>query len=70
MKEGDLVLLRAYGGDEIVRVVVAVRPGVLHVTTREEYDAARREGRDPVCVGFPVEDALERVGAVSDGQAA
>ena len=70
MKEGDIVRLMAAGGEEIVRVVVGVRPGVLLVTTAEEYAQARRDRREPACVGFPVEYAVERLGAVDGAEAA
>ena len=66
MKEGDLVRLMAAGDKEIERVVVEIRPGVLLVATIEEYRQAQEEGREPSCVGFPVEFALETVGGVDD----
>lgn len=55
MQSGDKVQLRAYGGSEITRRVVAVSGNTLLVCLEEEYRRAKKEGREPVCVGFPKE---------------
>ena len=58
MREGDLVRVKAYGGEEFVRRLVEVRGDVFLICRDEEYEAARREGREPVCVGFRKEDIV------------
>jgi hypothetical protein len=37
----------------IKRKVVSVENGVFSVCKAEEFEAAVREKRDPVCIGFP-----------------
>jgi hypothetical protein len=58
MREGDLVRVKAYGGQELVRRLVAVRGNVYLICRDEEYEAAQRQGRQPVCVGFNKEDII------------
>ena len=58
MREGDLVRVKAYGGEQVTRRLVAVRGDVLLICRDEEYEAAQREGRQPVCVGFHKEDVI------------
>lgn len=59
MKPGDWVKVNAYGGKELLRRVVEVkiigRKKVVCVTTDEEWQASQKEGREPVCVGFPLD---------------
>ena len=59
LKPGDLVVVRVYGGRLVGgrRVVEAHPRGVL-VCSEQEWSRAKREGRDPSAVGFPVEDVL------------
>jgi len=59
MREGDLVRVKAYGGQELMRRLVEVRGDILLICRDEEYEAAQREGRQPVCVGFRKEDIIE-----------
>ncbi|MBF7081866.1 hypothetical protein IT084_02610 [Desulfallas sp. Bu1-1] len=63
MKPGDLVRINAYGGKELLRRVVAVttlaRRKIVCVCTEEEWQTAQEEGREPMCVGFPLEDVRE-----------
>ena len=58
MRDGDSVRVRGYGGRELMRRLVAVRGGVFLICRDEEYEAAQREGRRPVCVGFHKEDVI------------
>jgi len=58
MREGDLVRVRAYGGEQVMRRLVAVRGDILLICRDEEYEAAQREGRQPLCVGFHKEDII------------
>jgi len=63
MRQGDLVRLRGYEGQELVRRLVAVNGDILLICREEEYQAAQREERDPVCVGFRREDLISHQGA-------
>lgn len=58
MKEGQLVKLRGYGGEELVRRVVRLKKDVVVVCRPEEYESAQLEGREPLSVGFRVKDVL------------
>ena len=58
MEHGDMVKLSAYEG-MIERKVVEVRGDVVLVCREPEYHAARRGGRAPVVVGFPLDDVIE-----------
>jgi hypothetical protein len=51
----DKVSLVQYGDKRIVRTLVAVENGYLFVCKEEEWEAARREGREPMCIGFRAE---------------
>ena len=51
-KPGDVVRLRAYGGEEIQRRVVEVTKDVILVCREDEYRRAQRQGRQPLSVGF------------------
>lgn len=53
------VRLRAYGGEIIERVLLAVERGTVVVCRKEEYEAAERERREPVVIGFPLSDVVE-----------
>ena len=46
------VNLLAYGDEVILRTVVSVENGVYFVCKREEFEAAKREAREPRCIGF------------------
>jgi len=59
IQRGDMVRVKAYGGKVIARRVVEVRERSVAVTTKEEYDAAAKEQREPICIGFPLSDILE-----------
>ena len=61
MSQGDLVKLRAYGEEEIIRRIVLEEDSTVYVCMEEEYQAAINEGREPVCVGFPMESIIERM---------
>lgn len=59
MNEGQLVTLLADGNEVIQRQLVSVENGVLFVCKPEEFEAAKKEGREPVCIGFRREYVLE-----------
>ena len=56
MKQGDLVKVVAFGGEELTRRVVAEGNGVIYVCSEQEYHAALTQGREPLCVGFQQDD--------------
>jgi hypothetical protein len=58
MTVGANVSVEAYGGEILNRVLVAVENSVLYVCKRDEFEAAMRDHRDPVCIGFHVEDLV------------
>jgi hypothetical protein len=57
--KGDQIKLWAFGGKQIVRRFVEERGGSVLICSQEEYDLALREGREPLCIGFPSEDVIE-----------
>lgn len=60
---GELVRVRAFGGKELIRRLVAVRQGIALVCNDEEYQAARKDNREPTCIGFRVGDVLGKADA-------
>ena len=61
MQSGDLVRVRTYGGREIVRRLATVRGATALICNDEEYKAATKEQREPICIGFPLADVVEVV---------
>ncbi|MCH7654360.1 MAG: hypothetical protein IIC95_00020 [Chloroflexi bacterium] len=61
MQTGDQVALRAYGGETLVRRVVAVGERTVLVCSEEEYLQAKAEMREPVSVGFPMTEVIDVV---------
>jgi hypothetical protein len=52
MTEGEKVAVIADKDEVLNRVLVSVENGVLFVCKLEEFEAAKREGREPACIGF------------------
>ena len=59
MTTGELLTLRADRGEVINRVLVSVENGVCFVCKPEEFEAAKREQREPICIGFRPEYIVE-----------
>lgn len=59
MQKGDLIRVRAFGGKELIRRLIEVKDSVVLICKEEEYLAAQKEGREPTCVGFHIEDVIE-----------
>ena len=59
MVRGDVIKLRAYGGEILIRRVVAIEDGIVFVSKEEEFEAANKESREPVAVGFHIGDVLK-----------
>ena len=62
MEPGDRIELAAYGGEQIIRRVVAVRSATVEVCAENDYEASRRGDKRKV-VGFPIVDVLKVEGA-------
>ncbi len=56
--KGGLIKLRAFGGKQIVRRFVGKRRETVLICSDQEYKSALRDRRDPLCVGFPLEDVV------------
>lgn len=55
-----MVRLRAYGGEVILREVVAEDESTIYVTRPEEVTKSAALGRAPRVVGFPIADIVSR----------
>ena len=60
VQSGGSVRLKTYGGKVVSRRVVDVRERSVIVTTKEEFEAAAKEKREPICIGFPLSDVVKR----------
>jgi hypothetical protein len=58
MKPGQMIKLRAYGNEVITRQLVRLDKETVVVCRSEEYEAALREKREPVSVGFNIRDVV------------
>jgi hypothetical protein len=58
MKIGQMIILRAYGGEELNRRVVHLYKDIVVVCRSEEYERANKENREPVGVGFHIRDVI------------
>jgi hypothetical protein len=58
MKPGQMIKLRAYGNEVITRQLVRLNDETVVVCRPEEYEAALREKREPVSVGFHIRDVV------------
>jgi hypothetical protein len=56
MEKGDLVTVRAFGGELLQRRVVKELTNVALVCSEKEYREAADEGREPDAIGFAKED--------------
>jgi len=61
MNRGDLVKLRAYGGEETIHRVVAEEGNTVYVPKGEEYQRGGAEAREPTSVGFPANGIIEKI---------
>jgi hypothetical protein len=57
-------MVRVYGGGLVRRQVVEVHARGVLCCRSEEYALAKQEGREPLAVGFPVEDVIPEAGGV------
>ena len=59
MTQNARVTVIQYGGVFAEKILVEDRGEVLIVTTEEEWEASKREGRPPISVGFRREYLVE-----------
>jgi len=60
MEKGEIIKLKAFGGEELTRRVVAEEGDTIYVCKESEFQAAIAEGREPISVGFPVETIISK----------
>ncbi len=58
---GTLVKIRAYGNTVLTRRCAGVQGDTVRICNEAEYEAALREQREPVCIGFPIADVVNVV---------
>ena len=59
-QRGQIVKVKAYGGEMLERRVVADLGRTVVICNEEEYQTANRGGRQPEGVGFPRADILQQ----------
>ena len=59
MEAGNIVRLRAYGGEVLERVVAGFKGKTVLICTEAEYERAKKEAREPEAIGWPADDVLE-----------
>lgn len=52
MKHGDLVRAQMFSGNKETRRVVENQGDTVYICTEEEWLSAKKEHREPICVGF------------------
>jgi len=58
MEAGQVIRVRAYGEEVLVRRIVSVKGDVVNIC-KEEYNKAQTERREPVSVGFNIKYVVE-----------
>lgn len=56
--KGEKVIVRAFGDEPLLRVVWEVLPGVVLITTAEQFEMLKQKQRDTKPLGFPAEDVF------------
>lgn len=56
LKTGEVLHVRTFDRGVVERRLVRISGDIAEVTTPEEWETAEKEGRNPVCIGFPVTD--------------
>jgi hypothetical protein len=54
MRPGETVIVRDNKGLQLTRIVVQIIETTVVICKEEEWIRAKKEGRDPICVGFPL----------------
>jgi hypothetical protein len=63
---GDTIIVRDAFENRIARRVVGAEGDTVFVCTEEEYTAAKREGREPVCIGFNIKYVVGETTRITD----
>ena len=58
MQPGQMIKMKTYDGEAIL-VVVKLDGNHVNVCTSEEFKKAKKERREPIAVGFSIEDVVE-----------
>ncbi len=65
MTKGQVVKVLLYGGGKAARRVISDRGSTIVICSEQEYQQAEKEGREPVGLGFPLEDVVEMEGDIA-----
>jgi hypothetical protein len=60
MRRGEKVIVIAFGGRELERIVWEDAGAGILICTEEGYTKAIHSGGEPVCVGFPASDVRRK----------
>lgn len=61
MHDGNEVTVIDYAGNRLKRILVSLEHNVAFVCKSEEFELARKENREPICMGFMVDDLARDV---------
>jgi hypothetical protein len=61
MRPGEKVEVTVYGGAKVIRTLVQVNDNKAFICKTDEWTKARAENREPICVGFPLEDVKKLI---------
>jgi hypothetical protein len=56
---GDMIRVRAFPEIQVERRIVRIRQPYIYLTTEEEWNRASAEGREAICLGFPISDVID-----------
>lgn len=68
LKDGAIVKVMAYGDEIITRRCAGVRGQVALICSEQEWQAAQREQREPICTGFQAFNVVEIVKEAGEGE--
>lgn len=57
---GEIVKVRAFIDGIVTRRVVEEAHGTVYLCTENEFESAQKENREPIAMGFPIEDVVDR----------
>jgi hypothetical protein len=57
----ELALVRGYGGRVIRGVVIGDEPGIVVITSEDEFARASREGQEPTAIGVKADAVTARL---------
>jgi hypothetical protein len=59
MRVGSRIVVRSIRIKMLTRRVVEIRGSIVVITSESEWQAAKENHREPLCVGFPLGDVVE-----------